>query len=257
MGCGAAEQAAAARPQGVEARWKGGGLMRRDVHRHEGVAGRCRSPWVTGPALLMVVVGPDGVPRTRAVYGAISGRWWVGEVGQSALVATTVHLDAPVCERERKTALASGHEYMVARLTQLAHERYGLDAQEAIKERVQLQVEWQAKEDARVGRLPLSERVGQFEYGYTTKQHGGTTRMRVGDGDIKRIAERFRALTGAPEQGIRPNESGRSGAVHAGADTGAEHGAAAADRAAVPIVPADDQLRRDDEVRVAGGPADG
>lgn len=148
----------------------------------------CRSRWVTGKPVLGSFSG-----RVAHVFGAMSGRWWLGEVGRSEHVAWSGYLTEPVCLEESGQLLVDTRQALVARLTQLGLERWGLDAAEAIDAAMQMQVEWQATADEGARRGALRDRIGAFEDGYETREHRGRPRLRSG-GEIKEVVQRLKAL---------------------------------------------------------------
>lgn len=124
-------------------------------------------------------------PQTR-LYGGIAARYWVGEPGNSDLVAGIGYFYEPIRVADQEGVRSEMHEAFQKRVVDAVYERTGLEISPIDLERIQYLEIWTAEPD-------LIERCKAFEQGWSALKPAGKGVRDLTGADIAQLFRRVGA----------------------------------------------------------------
>jgi hypothetical protein len=120
--------------------------------------------------------------KTR-LYGGIAARYWVGEPGNSDLVAGIGYFYEPLRVEDQENVRLEMHDAFVQRIVDAVHQSTGLEISPGDLERVQYLEIWTAEPD-------LIERCKAFEQGWSALKPPGKGVRDLTGADIAQLFKR-------------------------------------------------------------------
>jgi hypothetical protein len=130
-------------------------------------------------------------PQTR-LYGGIAARYWVGEPGNSDLVAGIGYFYEPIRVADQENVRLELHDAFHHRIVEAVHQSTGLEISPEDLERTQFLEIWTAEPD-------LVERCKAFEQGWSAMKPAGKGVRDLTGRDIAQLFKRTGAKREARE----------------------------------------------------------